>query len=552
MRNYVYTDLSVKNSLILTIDGKDYDIVQFTASWAANEIPTAACMVSIGRNARTGAVAAIHSANKHRQMVKATVSFFPRGAYDEIRPWPKERQVIFDGYYCGFAYRKVNGKVQVIISLLHWLAALGFSSALTKAGHVSNPTSMNAAAILASLGGTGSGLGCYVSQLVPGEIIATKVKTDLWDGIKSVFCGLASAPLADTAPEGACRGSGSPGRNDFAVAALSRMEGPGKGLRGDCSKAYRWGVPLALDTLGLSEIEDAVSIGLGTEMVTCYANTTFWDKLVNQFCPLYGMAVVPMVDSAIVVADTPALSQVHWKEVTANDYDSFDMSAELTRPLRGVGVISLWTSQTGGGEKAATDKEARVGGCYMEDSASAGDGTVMYVAAPSWLTNLKTLPGPSGDTSGMPKNKPGRTATTPGPTMPRPSATGTDATELYGRFAHSVYVNHMLRGRGGAASGKLRFDMAPLSIVRLSGTTEKFIGAEDDLASSQYACVQRVTVSINAESAMAGTTLALSHLRSEVENDQPRTSVSEHPLFGKAIHGSGKHGSPLVDAYNIG
>ena len=75
---------------------------------------------------------------------------------------------------------------------------------------------------------------------------------------------------------------------------------------------------------------------------------------------------------------------------------------------------------------------------------------------------------------------------------------------------------------------------------------------EDQLAVTSIACVARVNNSISAEGPRAGTTYQLSHLRREVpENQENRTSVLEHPLFGLNIHGDGKHGAPLVPTYDL-
>lgn len=546
MKAYVYSDLSVKKSLVLLIEGKEYAVTQFVASWAANEIPTAACLVAIGHDARTGKPATVHTDSQYQQMVKAQVIFKPTGDYSLQADWPKSSQVIFDGFFTGFAYRKISGKAQIIANLIHWLAALGFSSALTKAGHVANPTQLNAASVLPALGLTGGGQGVYISSLVPGQVISTSVRANLWESIKSVFCGLADVDLMSPATGNACGGTGRLGKNDKATEALKRIEGPGKSKGGDCSKAYKWGVPLKLDTGGITRVDDAVANAIGFATTDGYSHATFWDKLVGEYCPMFNMAVIPLVDSAIVVADTPAYNGDFWTEISPVDYDSFDMTGDLQRPLRGVGVISTYASQSGAGERRVQDGDPIIGGCYLEDSVSPSDGAILYVAPPAWLAALQYLPVLNGPVQA---GTPVPAATTP-PTVPPPKDTaGTDASALYSRFAQAVYANNMLRGRGGVAGGKLRFDIAPGSIIKIQASAARLIGGEDSLAVTQLAAVQRVTVGINAESAMAGTTLALTHLRTETENKKPRTSVSSHPLFGKSIHGEGKHGAPLVDAY---
>lgn len=558
-RNYVYTDLSVKNSLTLEVEGAgEFDIVQFSSGWAASEIPTAAVMLAIGRNVRTGDKAAIHAAaGKMQQMQKAFVWFEPKGEYDQDRAWPAGRRKIFEGYFTGFAYRKVSGKVHVVCNLIHWLAALGFTSALTKNGHVSNPAALNAAAVLQSLRDSGAGgtnedgtprPGNLISLLSTAELCADTLSADLWVSLKSVFCALANTEAMLAGNQEFCGGDGSFQVNDVAQYALGKMEGPAPG----CDVPYKWGVPLKLETEGVSVIEDAISMSIGNTVIESYSSTTLWDKLVAEFCPQYGMAVVPMVDSAIVVADLPAYRGGHWREISVNDYDSYDMSRELHRPLRGVGTVVGYESQTGVG--VGGDELAFLGGCFAEDSVSPGDGVVMYVPGPQWLRSISNQPGSIEDSTRLLSEGASGTATTPGVGRANNDrdALGINANKLHVRYAQSVYVNQMLRGQSGSFSGKLRFDVAPLSIVKLNATAEKFIGpGQDDLAATLFGCVQRVTIAINAEAGMAGTTFQLSHVRTETENGLNRTSVEAHPLLGTSIHGGGKHGSPLVDDYEF-
>ncbi len=552
--NFVYTDLSVKNALTLEVEGVDeFEVAQFSAAFAANEIPTAAVMLAIGRDARTNELAALHRSGRLlKQMTKAFVWFEPRGEYAPGVDWPAGRRKIFEGYFTGFAYRKIAGKVHAVANLAHWLAALGFSSALTRNGHVSNPSALNAAAVISSLANPGAGRGHYISQLAPAELVTARVETDLWAGIKSVFCALSQIKTMPAGPDNSCTGTGDATVNDVAQYALGKIEGPSTG----CALPYTYGAPLKLNTLGIDLVAEAVASAVSKEMIEGYAATSFWDKLVGQFCPMFGMAVVPMVDSAVVAADTPAYAKSYWREITTDTYDSYDMTRELHRPLRAVGVAPTFAGQTRAGVAAQGEQLSLIGGCYVEDSVQPGDGMVLYVPSPPWLELVQATPSHVLGTSGLGENAAVRSATTTASVgrsdATQPDTVGTQVNELYRRYAQAVYVNQMLRGQGGSFSGKLRFDIAPLSIVRLRATSEKFIGAgQDDLAETLVGCVQRVTVSINAEAGLAGTTFQMSHTRTEAENKLPRTSVADHPLFLNSIHGGGNHGSPLVADYEF-
>jgi hypothetical protein len=588
VKTWVYTDLSVRDALTLEVtppgEGSPapvaFQVTQYSASFAANELPAAQCLLAIGREAVGQRAAEVHRSARFPQMVRAKVWFEPRAEYDETQPWPAGRRVIFEGFLTGFAYRKVNGKVHVVASLLHWLAALGFGSSLTGLGHAANPTQLNAAAVLGVPDFTGAAEGDYISSLAAAHLGAQDVEADLWKSIKTLFCRLAQLRTVDLASLAGCTDTPSWQRNDLALSALGRIEGPVEapvraagnedeeedGADADCSREYHWGVPLALDLGGLAVVAEAVAQAIGNETIESYSSVTLWDKLVAGLCPSFGMAIVPMVDTAVVVADTPALAgdpAAFWKELAPDDYDSFDESGELHRPLRGVGVTTGYQSQTAAGVEAIpADSTAAafpvIGGCHVEESVTPGDGMILFVGPPPWIRLISYQPTPAVGSTNLPAEGAGPTATTPGaPVAAGPGpALGQEIRDLCERFAHTVYVGQMLRGRAGAISGKLRFDIAPLSILKITASAEKFIGGEDDLAVTMYACVQRVTVAINAEAGMAGTTFQLSHLRTEEENARSRTSVREHPLFGDAIHGDGtrgirRHGSPLIDAYDL-
>lgn len=561
VKNYVYTDLSTKNSLFLVVGDTTYDVVQYSSSWAANEIPSAVVMLAVGRDARRPAgPSEPRNIRDIKQMTPARIWFEPSGEYSRTADWPGGRRVIFEGFFVGFAYRKIAGKIHVVAHLSHWLAALGCSSALSGSGHVANPAALNADAVIRGLAkATVTGQGNYVSDLVSAQVCAPFIATDLWAGIKTIFCKLAGTPTMVTGPANECGGTEAYRANDFALSALKRIEGPGEGA----DLAYAYGRPLALDTLGQPQVESSISHAIGQQGVSSYSATTFWDKLVSEFCPMFGMAVVPAVNTATVVADVPAFNAGYWKEIQVEDYDSLDLGKELHRPLRGVGVVATYENQTGSAN-AKLPEFLSIGGCHVEQSVTPGDGAMLFVAAPPWLQKVYVQPGTAAETLGQ-GGRPSPTATNPLAAVAGAVTAGAQfnatVSTLYGRYAHDVYVQNMLRGQSGVVSGKLRFDVAPLSIVKVVCGGEVFadIANASSLETPFYGCVQRVTVSINAEAGMAGTTMTLTHVRSEEEYADPRTGVAQHPLFtASSIHGragapgpAGRHGSPLVPEYDL-
>lgn len=573
--NYIYTDLSAKDALRLTIDGEVYEVVQYLSGTACNEIPQATCMLAVGRDARLaklaslgGDLAGLGTANVHAanllQMAPARVTFAPKAEYSHhgAFDWPDKPQVIFDGYFTGLAYRKVNGKIHIIVNLIHWLFDLACSSALTKNSHATNPACLTGQAVIQTLKGAGAGQGVYVTNIAPSAVVSANVEADLWASIKNVFCSLAnletlSLSLTDGSGCVTPDGTDSWSTNDRALNALKRMEGPivvPTANEKACSRDYTYGKPLALP--GNAAVYNAIARYIGEELAEAYGHITFWDKLVGGFCPAFGMAVVPLVDTALVIADTPILRNAVWREIFPEEYDSIDLTAVLDRPLRGVGVIERFGAQTlpvGDINK----QPPRIGGCFVTDSVDSADGVLMIVESPGWLQMVQSTGATAGNSSGVRSNAPSKTATTPGVTVLNVAGdtTGVEVRSLYTAYARTVLAINTLRGRTGALSGMLRFDIAPGSIIKIRQQAERFIGAEDSLSATLLGCVNRVTVAINAESGAASTTLQLTHLRTEAEAALDRAGVDGHPLFGSAIHGlpdlKRLHGAPLVPAYDI-
>lgn len=546
---FVPADFSKPGVLKLTIAGQEFEVARFTSSFAKNEMPSAQCLLAVGRDALdTSRRAKVHEAGKAlKTMAKAVVTFAPEGQYDELADWPGA-QVVFEGYFCGFAYRKALDKVSVVANLTHWLADLSCSTCVTKNSHPANPTQFTAAAVMNHYGGGGTHQPAYVSELTGHPVVSTDVAADLWGALRKLFlavCTVEATPFGP--PDGCLVGDGGDvQQNDRAIRALNRMTGTG------------YDVPLSLG--GASElIQDAVGVGLLHETVASYASTNFWDKIVVGVAPQFQLALVPLVDKALVIADVPALRGDPWKTVYPEEYDEFTMSAHLDWPLRAVGVLVEWEAGTFASQDDPAGAAANVpltGGCFVSDAQEDADGTIMYVRPPAWLTGLPVTGQYAAFTDGLQAEAPTPTAEAPGATAPappdpKPPAFTAVGNPYFSKYAHGVYVANVLRGRTGGLSGKLRFDIAPGSNIRIKGSPERFIAGADDLGLDLYAHVVRVNITIDAEAAQAGTSFDLTHVRNEAENASGRTSVAAHPLLGSSIHGGGKHGAPLVPAYDL-
>lgn len=546
---WALTDLSKYGTLILKIEGAgEYVLTQCTLTFAINEIPQASCLVAVGRDVRTLELAEIHRhASKLDQMRRAHVLFQPRGEWEPStdQQWTGPK-TIFTGYFAGMTYRKVSGKFQPVLNLIHWLVDLGGSSVLSANHSAVSPDWLRAALVKPSL--TGSGYGpeiLYVDHLVAYDAVRSVVADDLWGGIKSFLCGLATMPEKVEIP---CRGCGAPPgeyrSNERATRALKRIEGPG----GECGLEYKYAKPLALNSQGIPLVDAACASAIGHYTFQDYARYTFWDVIVGRYCPAFSMILAPLVDRALVLADCPGYRTDWDKTIQPEEYDDIKSSGMLVHPLQSVGVTSGFSAPTGYGiREKGTSGAVCIGGYWAVDAQEASDGSTLVKPAPLWLQEVPYIGQWAGSASGLGTDTAARTTITDvdpfQPTEAKPSEFMSKLCQLYSAYAHSVYIQQMLAGRSATLMGKLRFDIAPGSILKVEPKPELFEPGVDELAVPLYGQVTRVTVNINGEASLCGTMLELNYVRSERENQEDRTSIDQHPLFGDRV----VTGAPLVD-----
>jgi hypothetical protein len=545
---YSYSQFSYSKdfSLYLTfVDAKNVSIilplVSFNSNFALNEIPDATCTVGVGRDVSSDnalTYAPIHKYFNLRQLQAAQVYFYPIGQETSLKDWPNKPFLVFDGYITSIRRTKSMGKYQVDISLTHWLFDLACSSAVSGNSHVSNPGDMASAAVFS----TGAGSGAYTSGAIQGanSAIFSYIARDFWGVLKSVFSAYAQSETRPLGPPTGCIDGIVNRNNARALQALERIEGPDvtgeKGKTGRTNKDYVFGKPLKFDFADLEPtIKTAIATALNDELVKSYAETSFWTKLVTQFCPLFGMAVVPMIDTAIVIADTPLFKPANStdiKVIYAEDYESEVTCGAMDRPLAAVVVVA---SAVAGATGSTTGQNKDIVGCYVNDIADP-DGVVLYTGTPPWLNVISTENISNTSRSNTNSNVALR--------------------EIFNKWAKEVYIKNVLRGRSQTVSGRLRFDIAPGTLVRVSSAAESIVlpeeayTNEDNLGNDIYGEVVRVSVFINADAPAAGTSFLITNVRTihEYLGTNPKNvyNVDSPGIYTKeSIHGNGKHGAPL-------
>lgn len=537
-----YKDFSLYLAFIDTGgDTVTLPLVSFSSNFALNEIPEAACTVGVGRDTGSdGALtyAPIHKAFDIRRLQAAQVYFYPIGQETKDKDWPDAAFLVFDGYITSVRRTKSMGKYQVDISLTHWLFDLACSSAVSGNSHVTNPGDMASAAVF----GTGADDGSSYTSSLEGlnDAAYNQITFDFWGVIKTIFSAYAQNESKPVIQLTNCIDDITARNNARALKALQRIEGPDFTKGNTTAKNYVFGKPLEFDFADLDgTIPLSIATTLNDELIKSYAETSFWTKLAAQFCPLFGMAVVPMIDTALVIADTPLLKPANGigiKTIYAEDYDSEVMSGTMERQLAAVVVVA---SGSGGATGATDGQNKDVVGCYVTDSQDP-DGVVLYTGTPPWLNVIakEDLPNPGVDTTAATNN----------------------LRDVFNKWAKEVYIKNVLRGRNQTISGRLRFDIAPGTLVRVSSARESVIlpeeaaTQEDNLGGDTYGQVVRVSVFINADAPAAGTSFLLTNVRtlSEFLGDNVYNvySVDSPGIYTKdSIHGNGTHSAPLNSTF---
>jgi len=575
--DYAYTALNNKDSVVLQLDGYDpLPISQCSTTFGINQIPEAMCTLSIGRNAFDNSAAEINSIDNLTTMIPASIYGTFSGQYAPGQNWPTGQVRLFRGYYVGGSYQKINGRVQYVIHLLHWLADLGFSSCLSAATNPSISSSLVAPAIFAasqqSPDSGATGQPSFIPELIGHQtLIADVLGGDLWAALKSYFCTMSKfkgfQPTSSQSATGNCSGGVTTldviGQNNRASRALAGIEGPAGNCAGTgvTNVPYLYGVAINSSQLE-AEVQIAIATHVGNMTVNDMVHQTYWDAIVGYFCPDFGLDLCPAVDRAVMQPAIPGwrggasggnTSNGYWRTITPSDYDYIDETGMLPKPLRGVIITGKSVYDTRANiDESSSSNTVVPAGVYAIQSQDNGDGSILYQDQPAWLSGVDVAGLNAGDANGTANDTPVNTATT---TNQGKTAAAKTPKQLFPTmngmldcYARLVFIQNTLRGRTGNISGRLRFDIAPGSHVVIQGSPEQFLGSQDTLGSVRYGQVVRVTCEIDAEGRRASTAMQIAALRNAAENASDRTSIEDHPFFPNSI---GKGGLPLLPEMDL-
>ena len=531
--------------LEVEINGKFYAAASFTADYELNKIPTAQILLPIGSDIISGKDSGIE-ANLHEFAIRPAIRVYGsmRNVFttrQDKLPWlgktsDKDNFLLFDGTVTGISYLRSREQTYVVVVALHWLAKLTESAVMNSQSHPSYPADLLFSAMLPDglaasstvAGGAKQNGRTWVALAGDAQSMPTAVlEKDLWGGVKKCLHRMASQNLQFISPNVL---GGLPPVNTTIKNTLDRFVDD----QSADFVAVGLGATNAADGKLLTGMRNSLRAILGTANNLLYH--TYWDVIVGGLCGTFLLDLVPRINDALIVPRNPLLNKAY-RTITAEQYDNLQLQMTSPQALRAVLLFSNVGTNTDNILLARAGQPQMVG---KYDSKLSG--TVQYRRMPDFLSLISlaasnaatstgiqlTVPSPDSGIVGL--SPPGRsTAITPGLVTPKNIAQQAKtlrqkATSLADKFAHSIFLTEVLRGRYGILQGPWREDIAPGSIVRV----------ESDYAI--YGQVTRCTSHLNSETATARTSYHISHIRTEAENDNPKSalSVDAHPFWAQA------------------
>lgn len=533
-----------KFKLEAEIDGIFFkDVVSISATFGLNSIPTASMVVACGKEVRTGEPATIHQAIKKfkpRSPAKVWLTITSSDGYRGdpiIKGMEDGRYVIFDGYYAGIGYQRAHDSASYTIHLVHWLDDLNCSSMLNGNWMPGAPHDLASAASIhvAALSGGGGGGGSYTNMIplidkdIGNLLKPDNLNRDMWElVVKKVYENISRFPHPNVC-DGLNADPESPGNNAAALKALPKIPGkspkPGK-------------LPLKIAGLDDALVLSALNHGLSRMLMEGIGYTSFWSNLIGELGASFLFAISPSVEFANVVPFFSGLKK-EWRTITGEEYNYASFNANTGTLIESVNIYYRLQSTS---NYAAGGKESQlVGYCRPWGKFPAAPdmrGNILVRDPPPWITNVApmglwtmgtALP-PTGDTHN-PQQAPNHSHG--GPKSGSDAEKKVKSSDVMNLFAEHWYKTAVLAQRYGELSGKLRFDIAPGSIVKVEAPNTDVRAGHEDF----FGAVTQVSYVINAETHTAGTSFGLHSLRTQTENDNNNLTGEKPPLYEEEWNG---------------
>lgn len=568
-KQYNYTTFDIE----LDIGGTVFkDVVSISATFGVNAIPTAVVQLAAGKNVKTGQSATIQKPgiiDKLLPRTKATVRLTVKNngpAANEKQETPDGTHIIFDGYYAGFGYQRSVATAVYTIHLIHWIDDLNCSSILNGNWFQGAPHDLAQAAVPPVLRDPGAGVFelALTASVAKDYLSIEKIEKDLWaETIKPIFEGFTT--LEHVAIQGSDSDAGGRGGANNAAAqdALRRMPG-------NAPKPSK--LPLsAVKDIPEVMITAALRDGLAHTFKNGLAYTSFWSKLIGELGASFLFGVSPSAEFANVFPYYSGLRDT-WRTITTDDYNYANFNTQAATLIESIDIF--YTSRNssnfdlGGAPGSGFISFYHPLGRFPKENDRDLRGQIIIREPPFWCTMYAPLSIYAGRSALDPRDPHAARGNAQGPPQNAPTAVQAEdiikTSGLLDKYAKHWYQTAILSQRSGELSGRLRFDIAPGSMVAIetenpqpaaytpatysgpgSGATQSSSSRGSPAAAKPttlYAMVTQVSYVINAEQHAAGTSFSFISVRNGKENENDKFTAADPPLYEKG----GWPGGPLI------
>jgi hypothetical protein len=541
LRFKVYISIETMDGITLL---ENCPVMHTTLNFTLGGIGTATFIVATGMNAQTREAAAIHEiTDKFDSQLLVSCWMETDGWWSARTRWPLKRFRIWEGVTSGLNFTFNRQSLSVQIGSTHWLTRL--DNASVTSGNILKGSCdtfttafglevLKAGNLVASVGA----LAALVNDKAP--------KPDFWgDVVKPMLMGLIDEHNGNIRPGpqnwqrtfnllNSCAGRSNVQQvpeigNKEATAIIKTRFNDAKNiipgvLKGDFMTTFR-----------SANIEDSYLTVLAKIIGSRIGSATALEKI-YACAQMFMYNIVYNVESATNVPHVPVLKSTNlWRTLNADEYAIVRGTSFTPPEIAGVGVY--------GQEQLSFNRPADAGAIRPDDQHIIGAfkandrGKFLMLEAPPFL-----LPQIQGSANHKNMKKPqsavGRPTTAKQPAGVN-NATNAAIDKLGCQYARLKYYDTVFGMRSAVVSGKLRFDIAPGSMVRIKNAQ---INLPQFNAPELFATIGSVTVVLDAQDGHAITNFQLSHLRTAKEDD---FAPENHPFFPDKPW----IGSPLVKIF---
>lgn len=521
----------IKVAARCVINGVQLPISSITLSYGMNIIPDAKLELPIGRVADGKAFNSISNAMQFllglapfsTVQVFATFTSSPGGraspsgdaGFPDGTEFP-----IFEGFVKLPSSSITFGSASIRIDCMGKSAALAGSTQFIRGASMAQPTNGGADAISFFGGGIQATLAAAIH-----ESVGTSQAPSLWTGLlKILFSEVLDGTRSFSRPR-----TGEAALNNFAAQAIDRI---------NIAKALPFG-GVVIDASGVPDnllAKSIIDTALGTffDAWSGSLDGNLW-RATMELSRLFGFKYVTAIEEDGILPVFFGLGGEAWRTINPNEYESIDGlslgSETFYSYVTNVGVYSNAFSTSPWQGSAAP--MPIVGEAGLASNSLAGTGQLLLVPAPMWL---------------LPAAAPGQTTVQPGGAVPDASNPGTitvtddqgkNETLYFSRglgdnYAKTILYDQLFSHRRMGISGRVRFDIAPGSLLKIITAGERFTGEQSELWGHVAGVIIEIKMTDGAHG-HACTKFALTNIRTKAEH--AAFTLAQHPVFAQAWRG---------------